>query len=368
MGHHESAITGLSLILTLTLTTACGPDPVSDTPAPTGTSAAALPAASGGPVLRVLSRNLYLGADVDSVIYALVTPTPDDDLPALVAAVQTFMATDARARCAAVAREIAWARPDIVGLQEVWAVELALPGLVTTSVDFLDLLRDELETLGLEYDVAVKRVTTEAQLPGVHLVDRDAILVRRGRVTVEAVASAPFAWNLGDPGAGFPILRAWTTVYATVAGRPVQLINAHLESGDDPMLVQLRAAQALELAQVASLDRPVVLLGDLNDVPGSPMHQVLQASGLVDVWTALRPNDDGGTCCFDGALSDPSPNLDQRIDYVLTRGFDHGGRSVQGWIHRIGLAPWERIDGPVHELWPSDHAGLSAGLVMGGRP
>lgn len=367
MGHHESAIAGLSLILTLA-TTACGPESEGDTPARAETSAAALPAASGGPLLRVLSRNLYLGADVDRVIHALATPSPEDDLPALAAAVQTFVATDAAARCAAVAREIAWARPDVVGLQEVWAVELALPGLVTTSVDFLDRLRAELEALGLEYDVAVKQVTTEARLPGVHLLDRDAILVRRGRVTVEAVASAPFAWNLGDPGAGFPILRAWTMVYATVAGHPVQVVNAHLESGDDPLLVQLRAAQAMELAQVASFERPVVLLGDLNDVPGSPMHQVLLASGLIDAWSALRPSDDGGTCCFDDALSDPSPSLDQRIDYVLTRGFDHGGRSVQGWIHRIGLAPWERIDGPFHELWPSDHAGLSAGLVMGGRP
>ena len=42
------------------------------------------------PDIAVMTRNMYVGADVDAVIAALVTPDPADDQAALVAAIGTL--------------------------------------------------------------------------------------------------------------------------------------------------------------------------------------------------------------------------------------------------------------------------------------
>jgi endonuclease/exonuclease/phosphatase (EEP) superfamily protein YafD len=71
-------------------------------------------------------------------------------------------------------------------------------------------------------------------------------------------------------------------------------------------------------------------MGDLNDVPGSLMHQVLTGVGFTDIWAALRPGVVGFTCCHAADLSDRIPEFDERIDYVFARGFGHGNREVLG--------------------------------------
>jgi hypothetical protein len=64
--------------------------------------------------VTVMTQNLYVGADVDAVITALATPDPDDDIPALLAAVATIKRTDFPARARAIAREIKRERPEVV--------------------------------------------------------------------------------------------------------------------------------------------------------------------------------------------------------------------------------------------------------------
>lgn len=312
--------------------------------------------------ISVMSRNLYIGADVDTVILALASPDPTDDKPAMLAAVETFLATDFTARAAALSAEIARAQPDIVGLQEVWQVALDLPGAGELEVDFLTVLLGSLKDLGLDYSVAIRLEASHTVLPGIELMDTDAILVRTGRASVTSKDGKLFQANLGDIGAGFDLVRGWTCVDVEVDGRPVQLINTHLESGEGELLSGLRALQATEAVSLARTDVPVIIVGDLNDVPGSPMHQVLSEAGFVDTWTALRGEAPGETCCHATDLSDQSTVLDQRIDYILARGFEGEHTPLRGTIRRLGYREWETVPGPAHDLWASDHLGLAADL------
>jgi endonuclease/exonuclease/phosphatase family metal-dependent hydrolase len=103
-------------------------------------------------------------------------------------------------------------------------------------------------------------------------------------------------------------------------------------------------------------------MGDLNDTPGSPMYNLLMSTGFTDSWAALRPGARGLTCCHVADLSDKVADFDQRIDYILTRGFARSDGTLQGSVDHYGNVPADRLDGPAYPIWPSDHAGLVAAL------
>ena len=315
------------------------------------------------PDITVMTRNLYVGADVDAVIGALVTPDPADDQAALVAAIATLQETDFAARAAAIAGEIARTRPHVVGLQEVSTVDISLPPLaVEVHLDFLPVLLAELSARGLGYQVAARVRNIEATpFPGVSLIDEDVMLVDGARVQVRQTDARRFTANLGDVAPGVTLARGWVSAKVTVGGRNYRIASTHLESGEAPGLDQLRAAQAAELAGALAGPAPAVLMGDLNDIPGSPMYQVLVGAGFTDVWEALRPGNRGFTCCHLPGLSNVRQEFHERIDYVfLGNGRYEGG--LEGRINRLGDDPADRVPGPDHPLWPSDHAGLVARL------
>ena len=315
-----------------------------------------------GPDITVMTRNLYVGADVDAVIGALVTPDPADDQAALVAAIATLEETDFPARAAAIAGEIARTRPHVVGLQEVSTVDISLPPLaVEVHLDFLPVLLAELSARGLGYEVAARVRNIEATpFPGVSLIDEDVMLVDAARVDVRQTDARRFSANLGDVAPGVTLARGWVSANVTVGERSFRIASTHLESGESPALDQLRAAQAAELAEALAGPAPAVLMGDLNDVPGSPMYQVLVGAGFSDVWKALRPGNSGFTCCHLPGLSNVTQEFHERIDYVFVRNGREG--ELRGRIDRVGDAPADRVPGPEHRLWPSDHAGLVARL------
>ena len=163
---------------------------------------------------------------------------------------------------------------------------------------------------------------------------------------------------------GFEIVRAWGSAVLTVEGHTMQLLNAHLASGNGAALSGLRTLQAVELMTHARTDMPVVLTGDLNDVPDSGMHSTITGAGFADVWATLVPWSSGETCCHADDLSNPRAELSTRIDYVMARGFAHGNRAVRGAILRLGLWSFEKVEGPFFPIWPSDHAGLWARLTL----
>lgn len=318
---------------------------------------------ASGPPITVMTRNLYVGADVDAVIFALATPDPGDDLPSLMAAIATLQATDFPARARAIAGEIAERRPEVLGLQEVYQLRVDLTALglpVDINLDFLQILQQALDERHLRYVVAAKvRDTEAAPFPGISLVDYDVVLIDRDRVRIEGdVIARQFAYNIGPVAPGVDIRRGFIVFQARINGRLVTVANTHLESGNGPQLEFLRAAQATELAGALGTSSPVVLTGDLNDVPGSPMYQVLAGSGLVDAWSAFGGGDAGLTCCHAPDLSNPLATFTQRLDYVWERGFGHGQAGVNGRAMLTGLRPQGRIAGPAGLIWPSDHAGL----------
>ncbi len=89
----------------------------------------------GRPV-KVLSRNLYIGFDVDQTIAALATQVPETIQAAIEAAIGTLLATDFPTRARALAREVDLLRPDVYGLQEVYDIKVVIGG-VTALVQFL---------------------------------------------------------------------------------------------------------------------------------------------------------------------------------------------------------------------------------------
>jgi endonuclease/exonuclease/phosphatase family protein len=312
--------------------------------------------------VTVMSRNLYVGADLDRVLGALVSPDPNDDLQAILGGIQELTATDYPSRVKALAGEIERYRPQVVGLQEVWAIDIDLTPLgvpVVIHQDFLPLLMAELQARGLNYSAAT--VVTESQaspIPGISLVDHDAILVDGGSVTVSNVLpGASFQANIGPVAPGVSLVRGWTGLEVSIDGRPYTVINTHLESGGSGQIPLLRAAQAQELLAHIPSSNPVFMTGDFNDSPGSPMYQVVtQAGGFTDLWDALRPEAPGLTCCHLSDLSNQVETFKERIDFVFVRALP--GRRVFGQVRRIGAEPEAKLAGPFFRIWPSDHAGV----------
>jgi endonuclease/exonuclease/phosphatase family metal-dependent hydrolase len=335
---------------------------------PSTSQGAPTAAAAGGvsvPPITVLTQNIYPGANLDQVIAALTTPDPSDDVPALGLAIQTLQETDFPARAALLADEIARVRPHAVALHEVstFHIAAAIAGQ-DIDLDFLPILEAALAERGLHY-VAAGAATnyTVAPLPGLSYGQGDALLIDADRVVINSAAHHTFTSNIGEIAPGITLQQGWSEADATVGGLHIIFVSTHPESDlAGNSMTQLRAAQVTELVGSLPAGVPAIVMGDLNDEPGSLMYQVLTGAGLTDVWRALRPGVAGNTCCHDDNLGDMPARFDEHIDYIFERGFGMGRGGLQGRIALFGDQPSERIAGPAHPLWASDHAGLVATL------
>ncbi len=312
----------------------------------------------------VMTRNMYVGGNVDRVIGALSGVTGENPAEALSAVLQELYVTHLPARISALADEIARERPTVVALQEVSAINIPF---VPYTGDFLAALEQALLARGLSYTahVNINFAFTNIAAMGIALADSDVLLVESGvdvAHSLNGTYACPGLCIPGLPGIG-DLTRGWVRVDARIAGKLVTFVGTHPESGDAGQIPLLRAGQVQALVAGLPDDRPVVLMGDLNDVAGSPMHQVLAAAGFIDAWAAIHPDDAGNTCCFDSNLLTGS--LAKRIDYVMVRGgfTDGTGRLVGGARARlIGASDAEKVAGPAGAIWPSDHAGVVVSL------
>lgn len=95
-------------------------------------------------------------------------------------------------------------------------------------------------------------------------------------------------------------------------GGPLAVLNTHLDhTGDDVWRVQeiagvLRAAAAVDAREV-----PVLVGGDLNALPESPVHEQLRAAGFRDVWPECGTGD---------GMTFPMGAPVRRIDYLYLTG------------------------------------------------
>lgn len=317
------------------------------------------------PEVTVLSRNLYLGADLAPLFAA----TPTDLATVARATYDQVVASDVEARMAAVAGEIVAARPDLVALQEatIWRTQAAGATAPTDLYDFVALLLARLADKGAPYRVASSVDGFGGGLPveGVGLVtmqDRDVILVREASdVTVGDPRSGTFDAKLtvSIAGAAIEVVRGWTSVSGTVEGRAFRLVGTHLEAFDDDVRDRQQAELVAELDADGKGGVPTLLLGDLNsaaDGADPATYQRTLDAGFEDAWTASGAKGRGFTCCRDADLR--GGDLSERIDYVLfSGGFDARSAAV------VGDAPTSRTP---RERWSSDHAGIRAVLTVPG--
>jgi endonuclease/exonuclease/phosphatase family metal-dependent hydrolase len=320
--------------------------------------------------IRIMTQNLYEGTSFSELLLAT---TPQAFVAAVTATRQNILATKPAVRAAAIAREIARERPDLVALQEAAILRTALvpvtnPPKPVTTVEFdqLELLLAELKRLGHPYETVSILPNLDAQAPSstgasVRITVRTVIIARSNPddvqlSNVQAQEYLDFASLPTPVGLSIPNQRGWTSVDVKVNGRSARFITTHLDQS-----VPLGALQISELLQSAvnSTALPVVLVGDFNvaaNLPTDPSfanYQALLNGGFVDAWVEKHSPGPGLTCCQTASVSVPTPNFTLRVDLVLLRG----GIDIRD-IHLVGNTPADFVDG----VWPSDHAGIVATL------
>src|SRR5437588_2656960 len=303
--------------------------------------------------ITVMTRNLYLGANLDPIVHAT---SPQEAFRAVAAGWAQVQANDFNTRANAVAAEIARAKPDFVGFQELvlYGTKALSDKNYTVTLDYKLALNDALRARRLHYHFVGVDVNTVAALPSgypptmdIQLTVRNGLLVRNGiRVRNVRVANYHLTYPLV---AGLSAVRGWVSADATGGGKTFRVITTHLESFNRDVAEE----QVKELiAGPARTRLPVVLLGDLNSRPDgstSLAYPTFVGVGFHDAWTERYPNASGLTCCHGDDLREVGDRFTERIDYVLTRG---GFKALHGAV--TGEVPASRVGG----LWPSDHGGL----------
>jgi endonuclease/exonuclease/phosphatase family metal-dependent hydrolase len=310
------------------------------------------------PRIRVATYNLYLGADLSG----LLGDPPVEEIAARQAEAQRqLVATAFPTRAPMIAEALVGEQVDLVGLQEVctWRRD----GEVMW--DFCHLLLRAFEQLDEPYDVVASQpsfhgegtIDVDGRPSTLHLEGRNVVMLRRGSgIELHGTDSGMFgsAFKLPLMGASeVSIERGWCSVRCELDGAPFTFVDTHTEAYDPTS----RDEQRDELVR-ALPEGPLVLVGDFNATP----DQVGMPPELRDAWTEAGnsdgPGDDqggGATCCQSADLRNTDSQLSERIDYV--------------WVRDLAVESCVRVGAHAEDclrrgLWPSDHAGVVATLVL----
>ena len=345
--------------------------------------------------LTVMTQNLYVGAEIESLAAA---ETLQDFLEGAQAALMQVAANNFPERAAAIAAEIAEKKPHLVGLQEVYNFTINGFNWEPPFRNYLDDLLDALEAHGAFYEevATVENLNIEIDIPGygtVGVIDRDVILARSDVVPTVTVVDpetlcSSDRWSIDGcnylvvaiaedtPVGPIAFKRGFVAVDALIGDLPVRFINTHLEVRDvdpeDPLSPIIQALQARELVLLLSgpfslASRPVVVVGDINSSPEDeiiyleldgttleivPPYMQLQGAGYLDTWK-LRPGKPPGfTCCQEENLLNQESMLSERIDLIFVSEFP---------VNKVksNVVGNDEADKTIpSELWPSDHAGV----------
>jgi hypothetical protein len=356
--------------------------------------------------ITIMTRNLYLGADLDPVIAA--ASTGGDVFKAVSDAWATIVGTDFNSRAEALADEIEASEPMLVGLQEVTLYRTGKfqdPAPATfVEYDYLQILLDALNKRGLHYapvalpehdpipeDPTKNTNNFDAELPGdtdispdrvnpqdIRITDYDVILKRtdlpnsKPQPQFTNVQTGHFANHVTLP-IGVALKRGWGSVDVALGGQKFRFINTHLEpESTDARVNAIQVAQGQEIldgpvAEAAETNLPVILAGDFNSRAGGGgtlTYSKLIDAGFKDAWSVTHPGELGNTWGHAEDLLNKKVNLTQRLDLVLFRdgnladGLPNGLCASDADVVGDELTDRIRPSG----LWPSDHAGVVATL------
>jgi endonuclease/exonuclease/phosphatase family metal-dependent hydrolase len=256
-----------------------------------------------------------------------------------------------RERLEAVLSVLAEARPDVCGLQEVWAdADRNAAGILARE-------------LGMQWTWAAspapgrwqRRLGAEGEGIGIG----NAVL-SRWPITERADQPLPAG---GEPDEGRTVL------YAGIAAPTgaIPFFTTQLNSAPHQSAVRCQQAAAVArfvAAHAGDGDHPAVVTGDLNAEPDS--DEVRQLGGhktapvvpglvLVDAWRYADPAAAGWTWDARNPYVRATLEPAARIDYVLV---GYPGARGRGHVRSVRLVG----DRPTGGVWPSDHAGVLAEL------
>jgi hypothetical protein len=347
-----------------------------------------------GTVVNVMTRNLYLGADLTP---ALQSTSRSAFFEANGQILRSVEASNFPVRARGLAKEILGKSPDLVGLQEaaLWRtgpptlgpVISGKPEATMVKYDFLKLLLAQLNKgepryravkVQPEFDFeapadangvpgdgpSVPGLLENTEING-RLTMRDVILARIGAgVKVSHPMGGHYTHLLVKEIAGtkVTIIRGWASVDATVRGSgPFRFVDTHLESFDNSAeYPSVRAQQAAELVAPggpATGRLPVILVGDLNSdtktevQPGDGQaYRVLTRAGFRERSTSHPLG-----CCIEGSedlKSGSAWDFNHKVDHIMT--------NAPKQVKLISSAVTGRTMN--NGYWDSDHAGLFSSL------
>ena len=383
---HRTATTRIAAVAVLAIALAC-------------TAFAGLAQAKArGSLVNVMTRNLYLGADLTPAIESKST---SEFIEANGAIYRQVEATNFPVRAKGLAKEILQNEPDLVGLQEVALWRTAPPSLgpvfsgkpeaTTVKYDFLKLLLAQLNRKKALYKPVVVQDEFDFEAPAdangqpgdgpgggqgvlanaetnARLTMRDVILKRlHSGVTTSNPKSGHFNHLLVEKVAGskeISVTRGWTSVDAKVRGsKKFHFVNTHLEAFDNEAeYPSVRAQQASELVEPsgpATSGLPVILVGDLNsDVktevkPGDGQaYRVMKKAGFRE-----RATDKPTGCCIDSSYdlkTGSNAEMNHKVDHIMTDA------PKQVKLLDSKVTGRSKTNG----YWDSDHAGLFSALDL----
>ncbi|MEO7198554.1 MAG: hypothetical protein ABIZ50_08795 [Solirubrobacterales bacterium] len=312
--------------------------------------------------VTVMTRNLYLGADLGPAISAPDTCAAIDAGGKIINDVDKSNFPE---RAKLLAAEIAKAKPQLVGLQEValWRTQADadFSGTPATEVryDFLQLLQDQLKAQGANYTVAVTQDEFDQELPADidgsdatqdasfplcgadedgRLTMRDVILVRdKSGVKVKNPQMGHFQTLYQVKLAGvipISVLRGWVSVDAKVKGTSKRkggrfhFVNAHLEAFGDPAIREAQAREMFATGGPLLTKKQLIFVGDINS--GGPKDRVGTGftipgdEGAYNAYTrdfGLKNMGARQTCCYPDVFAPVigGYRFDHTVDHIFTK-------------------------------------------------